>query len=169
MPRVFLVSDTHFGHQGVCKFTRHDGSKLRPWDCPEQMDKDMVEYWNDTVRPQDKVYHLGDVVINRKSLSILDSLHGDKVLIKGNHDIFKITDYLKYFRDIRSFHVMNKYVLSHVPIHPESKGNFRGNIHGHLHYRQLDDPWYQCICVERTDYRPILFERVMDLFPKDVI
>jgi hypothetical protein len=32
MPSVFLVSDTHFGHAGVCKFLRNDGvTKLRPW------------------------------------------------------------------------------------------------------------------------------------------
>ena len=32
MPSVFLVSDTHFGHKGVCHFTQNDGvTKLRPW------------------------------------------------------------------------------------------------------------------------------------------
>ena len=34
MPSVFLVSDTHFGHAGVCRFTGKDGvTKLRPWTC----------------------------------------------------------------------------------------------------------------------------------------
>ena len=28
MPSVFLVSDTHFGHAGVCRFTRPDGSQV---------------------------------------------------------------------------------------------------------------------------------------------
>ena len=28
MPAVFLVSDTHFGHAGVCRFLRDDGTKL---------------------------------------------------------------------------------------------------------------------------------------------
>ena len=98
MPRVFLVSDTHFGHKGVCHFLREDGeTKLRPWDTPEEMDEAMVEYWNETVRPNDRVYHLGDVVINRKALSILHRLNGDKVLIKGNHDIFKLHDYTAHF------------------------------------------------------------------------
>jgi len=41
MPSVFLVSDTHFGHTGVCRFTRDDGSKLRPWDDPDEMDEAM--------------------------------------------------------------------------------------------------------------------------------
>ena len=97
MPAVFLVSDTHFGHAGVCRFMRNDGvTKLRPWDNPEEMDEAMVKLWNERVRPNDKVYHLGDVVINRRALSIMSRLNGDKVLIRGNHDIFKIEDYTKY-------------------------------------------------------------------------
>ncbi len=82
MPAVFLVSDTHFGHTGVCRFTRNDGvTKLRPWDNADEMDEEMVKRWNETVRPNDKVYHLGDVVINRKALKIMSRLNGDKVLI----------------------------------------------------------------------------------------
>lgn len=172
MPAVFLVSDTHFGHLGVCKFTRDDGSKLRPWDSPDEMDEEMVKRWNETVKPSDKVYHLGDVVINRKALHILHRLNGDKVLIKGNHDIFRLEDYTPFFRDIRGYHVMNKMILSHIPVHTDSKGRFEANIHGHLHYRRvvkmsgdkpttIVDPWYHCVCVEQTDYRPILFEDVL--------
>lgn len=175
MPAVFLVSDTHFGHAGVCKFLRDDGTKLRPWDSPEEMDEEMVKRWNETVRPNDKVYHLGDVVINRKALHILGRLNGDKVLIKGNHDIFRLEDYTQYFRDIRAYHVMNKYILSHIPVHTDSKGRFAGNIHGHTHSNRVMkmhgevrtkdvDPWYQCVCVEQTDFRPILFEDVIKRF-----
>ena len=164
MPSVFLVSDTHFGHAGVTRFLRDDGTKLRPWDSVEEMDEEMVKRWNETVKPTDKVYHLGDVVINRKALSIMHRLNGDKVLIKGNHDIFKLEDYTRHFRDIRGYHVMDNLILSHIPVHPDSKGRFRGNIHGHLHARSLDDPWYQCVCVEQTDFRPILFEEFVKRF-----
>jgi calcineurin-like phosphoesterase family protein len=95
MPATFLVSDTHFGHAGVCRFTHPDDAtvKLRPWDDPAEMDEEMIRRWNDRVRPSDKVYHLGDVVINRKSLSTLARLNGDKVLIRGNHDIFRDDEY----------------------------------------------------------------------------
>lgn len=167
MPAVYLVSDTHFGHAGVCRFMRNDGvTKLRPWDSPEEMDEAMVKMWNETVRPNDKVYHLGDVVINRKALKTLHRLNGDMILIKGNHDIFKLEEYTPFFRDIRAYHVMNNMILSHIPVHPESKGRFYGNIHGHLHSNRVMkdgeiDPWYHCVCVEQTDFRPILFEDVM--------
>lgn len=177
MPAVFLVSDTHFGHHGVCRFTRGDGvTKLRPWDDPDEMDEEMIRRWNDSVRPNDKVYHLGDVVINRRALATLSRLNGDKVLIRGNHDIFRDDEYRKYFRELRAYHVMNGMILSHIPVHPESLGRFGVNIHGHLHanrvmkprgvdaatgeilYSDEIDPRYWCACVEQTDFAPILFE-----------
>lgn len=171
MPSVFLVSDTHFGHAGVCRFMRDDGvTKLRPWDNPEEMDEEMVKRWNETVKPTDKVYHLGDVVINRRALKTLARLNGDKVLIRGNHDIFRDDEYRMYFRELRAYHVMNGMILSHIPIHTESLGRFGVNIHGHLHAnrvkmtdygREIVDPRYHCVCVEQTDFRPILFEDVL--------
>ena len=181
MPAVFLVSDTHFGHTGVCRFTRNDGvTKLRPWDNPDEMDEAMVKAWNERVRPNDKVYHLGDVVINRKALPILNRLNGDKVLIRGNHDIFKDEDYTPYFRSLRGYHVMNGMILSHIPLHVESLGRFGVNIHGHTHanrvkkirgvnvktgellYSDENDVRYHCVCVEQTpDFAPILFEDVI--------
>jgi calcineurin-like phosphoesterase family protein len=173
MPAIFLVSDTHFGHTGVCRFTRNDGvTKLRPWDNADEMDEEMIKRWNETVRPNDKVYHLGDVVINRKALKTLHRLNGDKVLIRGNHDIFRDDEYRQHFRELRAYHVMNGMILSHIPIHTESLGRFGTNIHGHLHANRVMiqkhakatpeiDPRYHCVCVEQTDYRPILFEDVI--------
>ncbi len=165
MPSVFLVSDTHFGHAGVCRFTREDGSKLRPWTDPDEMDEAMVKAWNERVKPTDKVYHLGDVVINRKALGIMCRLNGDKVLIRGNHDIFRDDDYRQHFRELRAYHVMDGMILSHIPIHEESLGRFGTNIHGHLHANRVKkdgaiDPRYHCVCVELTDFAPILYEDV---------
>jgi len=175
MPAVFLVSDTHFGHKGVCHFTREDKvTKLRPWDTPEEMDEAMVKSWNERVGPKDKVYHLGDVVINRKSLVTMSRLNGDKVLIRGNHDIFPDDEYRKYFRELRAYHVVDGMIFSHIPLHPESLGRFGVNIHGHLHanrvmkpgsaagevVNKVIDPRYHCVCVEHTDFAPILFEDV---------
>jgi calcineurin-like phosphoesterase family protein len=166
MKNIFLVSDTHFGHTGVCRFTRSDGvTKLRPWDNPEEMDEAMVEKWNSVVQPQDKVYHLGDVVMEKKKLDIMYRLNGDKVLIRGNHDIFDLKDYSKHFRDIRGVHVMEGMILSHIPIHAESMSRFGCNIHGHTHANNVKigeeiDPRYFCVCVEQTDFAPIAWEDV---------
>ena len=174
MPSVFLYSDPHFGHQGVCRFMRNDGvTKLRPWDTAEEMDEHLVKVYNERVKPNDKIYFLGDVVINRKALGIMRRLNGDKVLIRGNHDIFKDTDYREHFRELRAYHVMNGMILSHIPIHPESLGRFGVNIHGHTHANRvmlpgfngkitdIVDVRYHCVCVEQTDFAPILFEDVI--------
>jgi len=178
MPAVFLVSDTHFGHAGVCRFTHPDDAtvKLRPWADPDEMDEEMIRRWNERVRPKDKVYHLGDVVINRKAMKTLSRLNGDKVLIRGNHDIFRDDEYREYFRELRAYHVMNGMILSHIPVHEASLGRFGCNIHGHLHASRVKkacgvdactgeilygteiDPRYWCACVEQTDFAPILFE-----------
>ena len=179
MPATFFISDTHFGHEKTCTvFKRADGSPLRPFSCAEEMDEFMIKAWNERVRPNDKVYHLGDVVINRKFLHVLGRLNGDKVLIRGNHDIFKLEDYSQYFRDIRAFDVKNGMIFSHVPIHPESLGRFGTNIHGHLHanrvmkivgvdvktgelkYGNEIDPRYFNVSVEQIDFAPISLEEV---------
>ena len=163
MPNVFLVSDTHFGHMGVCKFTRTDGvTKLRPWDSPEEMDEAMIKAWNERVKPTDKVYHLGDVIINRRAFPTLARLNGDKVLIRGNHDIFRDDEYRQYFRELRAYHVVEGMIFSHIPLHSDSLGRFGVNVHGHTHAnRDEDDVRYHCVCVEQTpDFAPILFEDV---------
>lgn len=174
MSSVFLISDTHFGHNNVCKFTYDNGEKLRPWDNADEMDEALIENWNKVVKPNDKVYHLGDVCIPRRGLQVLYKLNGDKVLIKGNHDIFKLHEYAEFFRDIRAYHVMDKMILSHIPVHTESKGRFRANIHGHLHGLRVKlynnnkkiDPFYYCVAVENIGFTPILFEKVREEIDK---
>lgn len=180
MPSVWLISDTHFGHEKTCTvFKREDGTPLRPFSSAEEMDEFMIKAWNERVKPNDKVYHLGDVVISRKFLSVLGRLNGDKVLIRGNHDIFRLEDYTQYFRDVRGYHVMNGLILSHVPVHADSLARFGANIHGHLHANRVKrargvdaktgdilysteiDTRYHCVCVEHTDFAPILFEDVL--------
>lgn len=179
MSNVFVVSDTHFGHVGVCRFMQNDGvTKLRPWDSPEEMDEAMVKSWNETVGPNDKVYHLGDVVINRRALSTVARLNGDKVLIKGNHDIFRLEEYTTYFRDVRAYHVMSGMILSHIPVHADSLARFGCNIHGHLHanrvmkpigvdartgvvkYGNQIDPRYFNVSVEQIGFKPIALEEL---------
>jgi calcineurin-like phosphoesterase family protein len=178
MPATFLYSDPHFGHAGVCQFLREDGSKLRPWNDPAEMDEELVKRFNERVRPNDKCYFLGDVVINRRALRTLHRLNGDKVLIRGNHDIFRDEEYRTYFRELRAYHVLNGMILSHIPVHEASLGRFGVNIHGHLHASRVKrargvdartgavlygtdiDPRFHCVCVEQTDFAPILLEDV---------
>lgn len=55
MTNIWLVSDTHFNHSNIIKYCN------RPYQSVSEMDWDMVEKWNSVVKPNDHVYHLGDV------------------------------------------------------------------------------------------------------------
>lgn len=168
---VFVVSDTHFGHANMMNFKRSDGiTPLRHFTDVTEMDQTMIQNWNAMIKPTDKVYHLGDVFINKKFAHIVGQLNGDKVLIKGNHDIFDLSVYTPYFRDIRAYHVLAKCILSHVPVHPSQLQRFKGNIHGHLHEyvvhdaSGIPDPLYKSVCVEHTNYTPVPLDTVLQQF-----
>ncbi len=169
MPNIFLISDTHFGHSNILTFKQNDGTNLRIFDSVEHMDETMVANWNSVVRPQDKIYHMGDVCINNKHLPILNRLNGIKVLVKGNHDIAKLSQYALYFKDVRAYHVLDKMIMSHIPVHPHSQGRYRANIHGHLHSNNImlgdkKDPFYFNVSVEQINYTPIPLETVKKHF-----
>ncbi len=184
MSQIWLVSDTHFGHESVCtKFKNPDGSPLRPYMNAEEMNEDLIEKWNDCVRPDDRVYHLGDVVMSHRHLPVMDRLNGRKVLIQGNHDPIggkkgQKFDFGKYFEYVCGMKVLSDFILTHIPVHPDDIGRFGANIHGHLHGNQRmwkrdlgngstwggsdiitePDPRYLCVSIEQTDFKPITLE-----------
>lgn len=167
MAKTFVISDYHFSHWGVCKFLNPDGSKLRPWDHPDQMDHDLINYTNEIVTEKDKLYFLGDLCINRRGLHVISNLRcKNLVLIKGNHDIFSFSDYTPHFRDIRACHVLNKCILTHIPVHTSQLERFKVNIHGHTHFHDVVDAKgnkdlrYYNVCVEKTNYRPVDIEQI---------
>ncbi len=164
--RTFLISDTHFGHEKCCTvFKMPDGvTPLRPFSGHEEMDEFMVKAWNDVVRPQDKVYHLGDVVINRKFLSILSRLNGHKKLIRGNHDIFPIKDYLMYFEEVYATRLLDHFIMSHIPLSETClTARYGVNVHGHLHAHEIDSPLYLNVSVEKTNFAPIELPDVLQM------
>jgi len=167
---TYVIADTHFGHAGVCNFEDSNGKKIRPWSTPEEMDEVLVDNWNKTVRDVDKVYLLGDVAINRRCLPTLGRLKGNIILVAGNHDVFRLEEYIPYFKDIKGCVIYKDYILSHMPVHPSQKERFKGNIHGHLHHNKIFydgidipiiDDWYRCVSVEQIDYSPINFNSVI--------
>jgi calcineurin-like phosphoesterase family protein len=145
------------------------------------MDETMIERWNAKVKPTDTVYHLGDVVINQKSLHLVSRLNGRKILVRGNHDIFKDKQYTDVgFEQIHGVRVfVDKFILSHIPLHPDCvTERFKVNVHGHLHANEIKMPWgvnadrneiiyadfpdprYLCVSVEHTNYEPLHFDEV---------
>ena len=167
--RAFVWADLHLGHERACYFLTDDGKRTRPFDSVEAMDDALVDANNATVQPGDRVYILGDVAIRRRALAVLARMNGRKILVKGNHDIHKLKDYLPYFEDIRSVVVLPKarVVLSHIPVHERALDRWVGNIHGHLHDKRVlagakPDPRYLCVSVEQTGFAPVLLDEALE-------
>ena len=158
---TFLIGDTHFGHSNILTFKKQDGSNLRTFSCIEEHDEHLIKQWNSIVAVNDKVYHLGDVGFKSwtKLDLVLQRLNGTKVLIKGNHDGFKLTQYAQHFKDIRGSHQLDKFILTHIPIHVDSLSRWKANIHGHMHSNSLKDSRYYNVSVEQlVDYTPVSFD-----------
>ena len=172
MRNVWVISDTHFGHSAMYDFTDDQGNLIRPW-AVDAADGDafMVDAWNAIIHPDDKVYHLGDVAMRRQSIKILESLNGNIILIRGNHDIFKLKDYAPYVKDIRGTTKVESLILSHYPLHPWSLPRWCTlNVHGHLHanvvkkkvwFRYKPDPKYRNVSVEQTNARPVHLDELL--------
>jgi calcineurin-like phosphoesterase family protein len=168
MKTKFVVSDLHLGHTNICKFLRSDGiTKVRPWDNVVEMNETIIENWNRVVGPNDVVYNLGDVVINRRYLELLSRLNGEQRLILGNHDIFHYTDYTKYFSRIYGSVKLDNYILSHYPVHVDSITNsYTHCIHGHIHEDDIPDIRYFNVSVENINYTPVSLDELKVLIEK---
>ena len=140
----FYISDLHIGHENILRFDN------RPFADVNEMNNKLIENWNARVRSDDTVYILGDFIWAKESEwpSIVGSLAGNKVLIRGNHDpkqfsaatrrmFQEITD-LKEIKDSGK-HV----VMCHYPI-PFFATVYKGNIIKNL----IMD------CQSYTKYRP---------------
>lgn len=169
--RIWVISDTHFGHENILKFTTPDGSNLRPFSDVEEMDECMVDNWNSVVRPGDKVYHLGDVMFGDKEQfgKLWAKLNGSKRLIVGNHDDIKWLSSGGFFKKVYMWRKFADCVLTHVPIHESGlythrhaqEGKMLLNIHGHIHGNKSPTEWHRCVCVEHINYTPVDLEEVV--------
>lgn len=134
MGKVFYLADWHYGHANVLAFDH------RPFRTAEEMNYALVENWNRVVSDEDAVYILGDMfwVSAQKAIPILDTLRGEKFLIKGNHDRIGNHEFQKRFQQITDYLEIKdqnrNVVLSHYPT-PCFKNHFYGwyHLYGHVH------------------------------------
>ena len=81
--KVHFTADTHFGHAAIINMCG------RPFASVDKMDEELVQRWNDVVKPSDTVWHLGDFAHKANPYrvnEIFARLNGTKHLILGNHD-----------------------------------------------------------------------------------
>lgn len=179
---VFVISDTHFSHENILQFERSDFTPVRPGFANyQEMDEYMVEKWNAVVKPNDKVYHLGDVTMKKRHIDVVKRLNGKKRLIMGNHDIFGFKFYADYFDEVYAMRILPKegIMMTHIPLHLNSVKRWCINVHGHIHERiigqdtqmvlgvvQDQHPYYFNACVEHHDYTPVSLDVIKDKINK---
>ena len=85
--KIFLTSDTHWGHANILGFCN------RPFANVEEMNHKLIENWNNKVPTDGLVFHLGDFAWGGYPFwkNIRSQLNGEIILIKGNHDEKNIT------------------------------------------------------------------------------
>jgi len=139
---IYIISDTHFNH---LKLETH-------CDRPEGFTELIVKRWNQTVKPTDVVFHLGDVAIGPKRYvkDLLSLLSGRKGLVRGNHDRDKSCGWWMEngFDFACDSFVYRNILFTHEPANAIIKSNGNRpydqleetlpsnciiNVHGHLH------------------------------------
>lgn len=157
--KIFIISDTHFGHENIIRYCN------RPFHSVEEMDDVLIKNWNAVVTNQDTIIHLGDFSLGKKErcVEILQKLNGKKILIKGNHDNWTDDFYRAAgFSYVSKFPIVYNgfFLLSHAPLQlSETTPYF--NYYGHVHNDEKyhDTATSKCVSVERIGYQPLqIFE-----------
>ncbi len=138
---IYISSDLHFDHKRI-----HEYVPKRLGSSVEEMNEMLIKNFNSVVKPEDKLYLLGDIVFARKK-SLAESMHrtvarlnGEKFLVMGNHDeeFVDMPDYTKHFSWIKDRHLLRldnkQFIMDHYPHYTWRKAH-RGAImlHGHSH------------------------------------
>ncbi len=169
MSDIWFISDTHFFHDNIIQYCG------RPFANSELMNECLIENWNSVVKPQDKVYHLGDVGMCCKDSelhAVLRQLNGHKRLIVGNHDNLKAPSLQNNFEKIQLWNGFYSegigFTTSHIPLPLEHLRDGTFCVHGHIHNNEISDPHYINVCVEHTGYTPIHIDVIGERMKKIV-
>jgi len=135
---TYYTSDLHLGHRNIIEYCE------RPWADVLEMDDALIWQWQDTVGPEDTIYHVGDMTLGGPNilLGYLKQLTGRIKMIAGNHDLKALkklaaawllpenVEYLGKEAIVTLGHQDMK--LFHYPEPPYARLD-RGLIHGHTH------------------------------------
>ena len=129
MSKIFFTADQHFGHKNIIKYCN------RPFSSVEEMNKVMIDRWNEVVGKDDTIYVLGDFIWTKKLQNeILTALKGNIIIIPGNHD-YKVLSSIKQINWNQQ-----RIILCHYPLMSWA-GSYHGSwhLHGHTHCK-IDYP-----------------------------
>lgn len=161
-PKIFITSDLHLDHTNIIKYCK------RPFLNTEEMNRTLINNWNNTVRKKDTVYFLGDLAFGKGSKTTdywFKQLNGKIIFLKGNHDRSnKIKFYDNYILEYAGI----KFFLIHEP--EKAPKDWDGwIIYGHHHNNHPDKyPFMDKknkiinISIELTKYRPVDINEIIE-------
>lgn len=160
MSNTWFTADTHFGHGNIIKYCN------RPFNSVEEMDEVMIERWNERVKPNDVVWHLGDFAFYRayeKLQEIFSRLNGVKCLVAGNHDYMN-TQGLGWYESnkIRTLLIgKQSVIMCHYGMRVWNHSH-RGALHlyGHSHGTLPGDSQSLDVGVDCWDFRPVNIDEI---------
>ena len=157
---IWLSADHHFGHARIIEYC------LRPFNSVWEMNNILTENWNALVKPEDKVYYLGDFSFEGDKYR--KYLNGSISLVRGNHDKRRC-DYV--FDEVVSSMELKigefNCFLTHIPIELDriyKKGTqpdfslldrYDYIIHAHIHQVHVVSGKNINIGIDAWNYRPI--------------
>ena len=76
---VYFTADYHLNHFNIIRYCK------RPFTTIEEMDETLIKNHNNTVKPEDTVFFVGDFAFG-KITELLPKFNGRFIFLKGNHD-----------------------------------------------------------------------------------
>ncbi len=142
MSNIYFTSDTHWSHKKILEYcpTTRKGATV------EEMNRLLIQAWNNKIPPGGVVYHLGDVSFGKhdETYDILSQLNGEIHLVLGNHDhLMKkgiISERFASIQDYKTIKIDGKHiVLFHFPIESWDRQHYGSiHLHGHVHGNTID-------------------------------
>lgn len=135
--KIYFSADCHFSHKNIIEYTK------RPFKNVEHMNEEIVKRWNEIVKPNDLIYHLGDFAFKGvEQCQYWESrLNGKIVHIVGNHDL---NNGVKSYITKGMMEFGNKVVFfqHHPPVIPEEIPEWAdfvlcGHVHNHWKHKTL--------------------------------
>jgi len=131
---IWFTSDTHFHHENIIDYCR------RPFAHAYEMNNEMIRRWNEVVKPEDTVYHLGDFAMGPKTLihPTREKLNGKIILVLGNHDrntnTMLAAGFDRVYDDVIKTLDSHTLYMRHKPELDTSKWHgCEYHLHGHVH------------------------------------
>jgi len=165
MSKKYVISDLHFHHKNILEYAKG----LRSGTTMEEHDEWLIDQINSVVTKHDLLYILGDIAMNNKGLHLVKKIRGNKMLVRGNHDLCATKQYLEYFQEVHGLlSYRGVFWMSHSPIHPGSlRGRF--NLHGHVHQNSVADERYINCCVEMTFGVPQSLDELFEKYKDKIV